>query len=93
MRTLTYAELKREVDAIAAGLRALGVGKGDPVAVFMPMVAEAVIAAYAIAKLGAIYMPIFSGLRAVRRGVAPPGREGEGRSSPPTAACGAAARR
>ena len=57
----TYAELKREVDAIAAGLRALGVGKGDPVAVFMPMVAEAVIAAYAIAKLGALYMPIFSG--------------------------------
>jgi len=59
--TYTYAELKREVDAIAAGLRELGVGKGDPVAVFMPMVAEAVIAAYAIAKLGAIYMPIFSG--------------------------------
>ena len=59
--TYTYGELKREVDAIAAGLRELGVGKGDPVAVFMPMVAEAVIAAYAIAKLGAIYMPIFSG--------------------------------
>ena len=59
--TYTYAELKHEVDAIAAGLRELGVGKGDPVAVFMPMVAEAVIAAYAIAKLGAIYMPIFSG--------------------------------
>ena len=59
--TYTYAELKREVDAIAAGLRELGVQKGDPVAVFMPMVAEAVIAAYAIAKLGAIYMPIFSG--------------------------------
>jgi acetyl-CoA synthetase len=61
VRTLTYSELKREVDAIAAGLRALGVKKGDPVAVFMPMVAEAVIAAYAIAKLGALYMPIFSG--------------------------------
>jgi acetyl-CoA synthetase len=61
VRTLTYAELKREVDAIAAGLRSLGIGKGDPVAVFMPMVAEAVIAAYAIAKVGALYMPIFSG--------------------------------
>ena len=61
VRRLTYAELKREVDAVAAGLRALGIGKGDPVAVFMPMVAEAVIAAYAIAKLGALYMPIFSG--------------------------------
>jgi acetyl-CoA synthetase len=61
VRRLTYSELKREVDAVAAGLRALGIGKGDPVAVFMPMVAEAVIAAYAIAKLGALYMPIFSG--------------------------------
>jgi acetyl-CoA synthetase len=61
VRTFTYAELKREVDAIAAGLRELGIGKGDPVAVFMPMVPEAVIAAYAIAKLGALYMPIFSG--------------------------------
>jgi acetyl-CoA synthetase len=61
VRKLTYAELKREVDAIAGGLRALGIGKGDPVAVFMPMVPEAVIAAYAVAKLGALYMPIFSG--------------------------------
>ena len=61
VRRLTYSELKREVDAVAAGLRSLGIGKGDPVAVFMPMVAEAVIAAYAIAKLGALYMPIFSG--------------------------------
>jgi acetyl-CoA synthetase len=61
VRTLTYAELRREVDRIAAGLRSIGIRKGDPVAVFMPMVVEAVIAAYAIAKLGAIYMPIFSG--------------------------------
>jgi acetyl-CoA synthetase len=61
VRSLTYAELRREVDRIAAGLRVLGIRKGDPVAVFMPMVIEAVIAAYAIAKLGAIYMPIFSG--------------------------------
>jgi acetyl-CoA synthetase len=59
--TLTYRELRREVDRIAAGLRTLGIRKGDPVAVFMPMVVEAAIAAYAIVKLGAIYMPIFSG--------------------------------
>jgi acetyl-CoA synthetase len=64
VRSLTYMELRREVDRIASGLRALGVRKGDPVAVFMPMVVEAVIAAYAIAKLGAIYMPIFSGFAA-----------------------------
>jgi acetyl-CoA synthetase len=61
IRSLTYAELRREVDRAAAGLRTLGIRKGDPVAVFMPMVIEAVVAAYAIAKLGAIYMPIFSG--------------------------------
>jgi acetyl-CoA synthetase len=60
----TYAELQRKVDLIASGLRDLGIGKGDPVAVFMPMIAEAVIAAYAIAKVGAIYMPIFSGFAA-----------------------------
>jgi acetyl-CoA synthetase len=62
--SLTYAELGRKVDLVASGLRDLGIGKGDPVAVFMPMVAEAVIAAYAIAKIGAIYMPIFSGFAA-----------------------------
>jgi acetyl-CoA synthetase len=60
-RTLTFGELRAAVDAVAAGLREAGVGKGDAVAVFMPMVPEAVISAYAIAKLGAIYMPIFSG--------------------------------
>jgi acetyl-CoA synthetase len=61
VRNLTFAELRQQVDSVAAGLRAIGVGKGDAVAVFMPMVPEAVIAAYAVAKLGAIYMPIFSG--------------------------------
>ena len=60
-RSLTFGELRAEVDRAAAGLREAGVGKGDAVAVFMPMVPEAVIAAYAIAKLGAIYLPIFSG--------------------------------
>jgi acetyl-CoA synthetase len=64
VESLTYRELKREVDLIASGLRDLGIGKGDPVAVFMPMVAEAAIAAYAIAKIGAVYMPIFSGFAA-----------------------------
>src|SRR5947207_217608 len=60
-RALTFADLRREVDQAAAGLREAGVGKGDCVAVYLPMVPEAVVAAYAIAKLGAIYMPIFSG--------------------------------
>src|SRR5919199_910057 len=60
-RALTFGELRAEVDRVAAGLAESGVGKGDAVAVFMPMVPEAVIAAYAIAKLGAVYLPIFSG--------------------------------
>src|SRR5919202_5960963 len=60
-RTLTFAEMRAEVDRVAAGLRAAGLGKGDSAAVFMPMVPEAVIAAYPIAKIGAIYLPIFSG--------------------------------
>jgi acetyl-CoA synthetase len=59
--TLTYAELGAAVDACAAGLRLAGIGKGDTVAVFLPMVPEAVIAAYAIAKVGALYLPLFSG--------------------------------
>ncbi|MDX6669310.1 MAG: acetyl-CoA synthetase, partial [Solirubrobacteraceae bacterium] len=64
VRTLTYGDLAREVDALAAALRADGVSKGDTIGVFMPMVAEAVVAAYAIAKIGAVYLPIFSGFAA-----------------------------
>lgn len=60
-RSLTFAELRAEVDAVAGALTAAGVGRGDAVGVFMAMVPEAVIAAYAIAKVGAVYMPIFSG--------------------------------
>jgi acetyl-CoA synthetase len=59
--TLTYAQLADAVDRAAHGLRRLGVGPGDAVAVYLPMVAEAAIAAYAIAKVGALYVPLFSG--------------------------------
>src|SRR5918911_967465 len=61
VRSLTFAELRAAVDEVAAALRAAGIGKGDSAAVFMPMVPEAVVAAYATAKIGAIYLPIFSG--------------------------------
>jgi acetyl-CoA synthetase len=61
VRKLTFSELSREVDRAAAGLTEAGVGHGDAVGVYMPMVPEAVIAAYAIAKVGGIYLPIFSG--------------------------------
>jgi acetyl-CoA synthetase len=63
-RTLSYADLGAEVARAAGGLAALGIGEGDAVGVFMPMVPEAVIAAYACASIGAIYLPIFSGFGA-----------------------------
>jgi acetyl-CoA synthetase len=61
---ITFAELGEAVDRAAAGLRGCGIGKGDAVAVHLPMVIEAVIAAYAIAKVGALYVPLFSGYAA-----------------------------
>ncbi len=63
-RTLTFSALGAEVDRAANGLVALGVREGDPVGVYMPMIPEAAIAAYACAKIGAIYLPIFSGFGA-----------------------------
>jgi acetyl-CoA synthetase len=59
--TLTFAQLGDAVDRAAAGLRTQGIGKGDAVAVYLPMMAEAVVAAYAIAKVGALYVPLVSG--------------------------------
>jgi acetyl-CoA synthetase len=60
-RSVSYAELSSEVAQLADGLSSLGVGKGDAVGVYMPMTIEAVVAMFAIAKIGAIYLPIFSG--------------------------------
>jgi acetyl-CoA synthetase len=60
-RSLTYGELARDVSRAAAGLRALGVGKGDVVALFMPMTPEVAVAFLAIVKIGAIVLPLFSG--------------------------------
>ncbi|MBW3576571.1 MAG: AMP-binding protein [Actinobacteria bacterium] len=62
--TLSYAQLAREVNRLANGLAGLGVEPGDAVGVLLPMVPEAVTAVYAIAKLGAICVPIFSGFAA-----------------------------
>jgi acetyl-CoA synthetase len=63
-RTLTYGDLSGEVCHLAAALRRLGVGKGDAVALFLPMVPEAVVAFMAICHIGAIVVPIFSGFAA-----------------------------
>jgi acetyl-CoA synthetase len=64
VRTVTYSKLGVAVSKVAGGLRELGVREGDAVGVYMPMVPEAVVAAYACAKIGAIYLPIFSGFGA-----------------------------
>ena len=59
--TLTYRDLQHQVQHVAAGLRALGVKRGDAVALFLPMIPAAVVSCYAIASLGAIIVPLFSG--------------------------------
>ncbi len=64
VRTVSYVELQAMADRLASGLRELGVGKEDTVGIFMPMVPETVAATLACAKLGAIYLPIFSGYAA-----------------------------
>ncbi len=64
VRRISYGQLRTMVDGIARGLLALGISRSDPVAVYMPMLPEAVAAMYAIAKIGAIYMPVFSGFGA-----------------------------
>jgi len=63
-RTLTYAELAREIGRLSNALRRLGVGEGDRVGVYLPMSPEAAIATLAIARIGAIYTPCFSGFGA-----------------------------
>jgi acetyl-CoA synthetase len=57
----TYQDLANQVNPLCKLLRGIGVGKGDAVAVFMPMVPEAVAAVVAIAKVGAVFIPLFSG--------------------------------
>ena len=60
-RAYTYRELHREVNRFAAVLRGLGVHKGDRVLVYMPMVAEAIFAMLACARLGAVHSVVFGG--------------------------------
>ncbi|MBV9737075.1 MAG: acetate--CoA ligase [Candidatus Eremiobacteraeota bacterium] len=60
-RTITYQELLEEVCRLANGLRALGVRKGDRVAIYMPMIPELPIAMLACARIGAPHSVIFGG--------------------------------
>ncbi|MDJ0415837.1 AMP-binding protein [Rhodococcus opacus] len=61
VHSMSYRELAADVERAAAGLRELGVGKGDAVALFLPMIPEAVVSVYAVARLGAVLVPLFSG--------------------------------
>ncbi len=61
IRRLTFAEVAAETNRLASALAACGVGKGDRVGIFMPMLPETAIATLACSKIGAIFIPIFSG--------------------------------
>ena len=63
-RTLTYRELRDEVAKTANALRELGIGKGDRVSIYMPMVPELPIAMLACARLGAAHCVVFGGFSA-----------------------------
>ncbi|RYO90197.1 hypothetical protein DL766_002733 [Monosporascus sp. MC13-8B] len=63
-RQLTYGALLREVCKAAQVLRQLGVGKGDVVTIYMPVVAETVVAMLACARIGAIHSVVFAGFSA-----------------------------
>ncbi|MFG2092840.1 acetate--CoA ligase [Streptomyces sp. NPDC048612] len=63
-RAITYAELQREVSKAAHALTELGVRSGDRVAIYLPMIPEAVIAMLACARLGAPHSVVFGGFSA-----------------------------
>ena len=60
-RSMTYGELYKAVNKAANALRFIGLGPGDPIGIYMPMVPETTIAFLAIAKIGGIILPLFSG--------------------------------
>jgi acetyl-CoA synthetase len=62
--TFTYGQLWREVNKTANALRSIGLGKGDPIGLFFPMACEIVIALLAVAKIGGVILPLFSGFGA-----------------------------
>lgn len=60
-RTLTYGELAEETNRVANALRRLGIGRGDRIGIFLPMLPETAVATLACGKVGAVFVPIFSG--------------------------------
>jgi acetyl-CoA synthetase len=60
-RELTYGQLKEQVDSCAGGFRAMGIGRGDAIAIHLPMIPETAIVLLAAARIGAVAVPLFSG--------------------------------
>ncbi|MQA79583.1 MAG: acetate--CoA ligase [Streptosporangiales bacterium] len=63
-RTITYADLQREVCQAANALTSLGVGAGDRIAIYLPMIPEAIVAMLACARIGAPHTVVFGGFSA-----------------------------
>lgn len=63
-RELTFGELLESVERLAGAITSLGVGRGDAVAVYLPMSLEAVVSLMAVGRVGAIFIPVFSGYAA-----------------------------
>ena len=78
-RELTFAELSDAVTRLAERLVELGVEPGDRVAIYLPMSPEAAIASHACAHIGAVQVPVFSGLRGAGGRAAARRLRGEGR--------------
>ena len=64
-RSFTFAQLHQEVQRMAACMSALGVGRGDRVLIYMPMIPEATFAMLACARIGAIHSVVFGGFASV----------------------------
>lgn len=63
-KKITYGQLDHEVGRLASALKEAGVGRGDVVGIYLPMVAEAFYAAFACSKIGAVHATVFSGFSA-----------------------------
>jgi propionyl-CoA synthetase len=64
LRTLTYRELRDDTALFAGALAANGIGKGDRVIIYMPMIPEAIVAVMACARIGAVHSVVFGGFAA-----------------------------